>query len=61
MPKRAHVVTFRDPMEPRDWKIEFRHTGPAGRGTLGYALYVDNVLVIAPYDALTPSTAQPSF
>ena len=45
MPRRAHVVTFRDTMESRDWKIEFRHAGPAGRGTLGYALYVDNVLV----------------
>ena len=45
MPKRAHVVTFRDTMEPRDWKIEFRHRGPSGRGTLEYALYVDNVLV----------------
>ena len=44
MPDRAHLVTFRDTMETRDWRIEFRHAGPARRGTLEYALYVDNFL-----------------
>jgi glycosyltransferase involved in cell wall biosynthesis len=44
MPERGHVVTFRDTMETRDWRIEFRHAGSARRGTLAYALYVDNFL-----------------
>jgi glycosyltransferase involved in cell wall biosynthesis len=45
MPKRIHLVTFRDPMEKRDWRIEFRHAGPARLGTIEYALYADNFLV----------------
>jgi glycosyltransferase involved in cell wall biosynthesis len=44
MPQRAHVVTFRDTMETRDWRIEFRYAGPARRGTLEYALFADNFL-----------------
>ena len=45
MPERAHVVTFRDTMEVRDWRVELGHAGPARRGTLAYALFVDNPLV----------------
>jgi glycosyltransferase involved in cell wall biosynthesis len=45
MPGRAHVITFRDTMETRDWRIELRHAGPALRGTLEYLLYTDNALV----------------
>ena len=44
MPERAHVVTFRDTMEARDWRTEFRYAGPARRGTLEYALFADNFL-----------------
>jgi len=44
MPDRAHVVTFRDPMEIHDWRTEYRHAGPALFGTLRYALYLDNFL-----------------
>jgi glycosyltransferase involved in cell wall biosynthesis len=44
MPDRAHVVTFRDPMETRDWRIEFQHPVGTRRSTLQYALYVDNFL-----------------
>ncbi len=39
MPGRAHVVTFRDPMEAADWRIEFNHAGPARLATLAYLLY----------------------
>jgi glycosyltransferase involved in cell wall biosynthesis len=45
MPGRAHVVTFRDPMEAADWHIEFNHAGPARLATLAYLLYADNFLV----------------
>jgi glycosyltransferase involved in cell wall biosynthesis len=45
MPKRTHLVTFRDPMESRDWRIEFQHAGPSRLGTIEYALFVDNFLV----------------
>ena len=45
MPGRAHVVTFRDPMEAGDWRIELNHAGPARLATLAYLLYLDNFLV----------------
>jgi len=45
MPGRAHVVTFRDPMEAADWRIELKHAGPARLSTLVYLLYLDNFLV----------------
>ncbi len=45
MPGRAHVVTFRDPMEAGDWRIELHHAGPARLATLAYLLYLDNFLV----------------
>lgn len=45
MPDRAHLVTFRDPMEATDWRIELAHAGPARLATLAYLCYLDNPLV----------------
>lgn len=44
MPKRAHMMTFRDPLESQDWRIEFRYSHAGRLAMLGYALYVDNFL-----------------
>jgi glycosyltransferase involved in cell wall biosynthesis len=44
-PRRQHVITFRDPMDARDWKIE---TDYSGRGRIGWTLYrhfIDGPLV----------------
>ena len=44
-PGSRHVVTFRDPMERADWRIE---TALSGKGRIGYRLYqafIDNPLV----------------
>jgi len=54
-PGRKHVITFRDPMDRRDWAIETRY---AGQGRVGWSLYrtfVDGPLVrraVARADAL---------
>ncbi len=45
MPGRKHVVTFRDPMDVRDWRIEWKHAGPQRLAWLQYPLYIDNPLV----------------
>jgi glycosyltransferase involved in cell wall biosynthesis len=45
MPRRAHLVTFRDPMEAADWRIEIDHAGPARLATFAYLLYLDNFFV----------------
>jgi glycosyltransferase involved in cell wall biosynthesis len=45
MPDRAHVITFRDPMDRRDWRTEWRHAGPDRLGWLQYSAFVDNFLV----------------
>jgi glycosyltransferase involved in cell wall biosynthesis len=45
MPDRAHVITFRDPMDRRDRRIEWRHAGSDRLGWLKYSTFVDNFLV----------------
>jgi len=47
MPKRRHVITFRDPLDANDWRVE---TAMADRHDLGWRLYrsyIDNPLVAA--------------
>ncbi len=46
-PNHPHLITFRDPMNRQDWKVESQHTGPDKLGWLQYRLYVDNALVTA--------------
>jgi hypothetical protein len=45
LPGRRHVITFRDPMDGDDWRME---TALSGKGKLGWGLYrsfIDNPLV----------------
>lgn len=44
-PHRKHIVTFRDPRSPEDWKIEIRHPTINLRQVLSNRLYEDNYLV----------------
>jgi glycosyltransferase involved in cell wall biosynthesis len=45
MPDRAHVITFRDPHDPADWKIETTLSGQKKLGWWSYRLSIDNGLV----------------
>lgn len=45
MPDRAHMVTFRDPMDLRDLAIEFKYGKPHRLGLLKAMFYVENPLV----------------
>ena len=45
MPDRAHMVTFRDPMDLRDLAIEFKYAKPHRLGLLKAMFYVENPLV----------------
>jgi glycosyltransferase involved in cell wall biosynthesis len=44
-PKRAHIVTFRDPHDNRDWKIETAMSGQKKLGWMSYRMSIDNPLV----------------
>lgn len=44
-PKRKHMVTFRDPMDRRDWEIETQFSGKGRLGWEQYRRYIDNPLV----------------
>lgn len=45
MPDRAHVITFRDPHDTADWKIETDLSGQKKLGWWSYRLSIDNPLV----------------
>lgn len=45
MPDRKHVVTFRDPRDPRDWRVELRMPSLSGPQVIKNWLYEDNFLV----------------
>ena len=47
MPDRAHVITFRDPHDPADWKIETDLSGQKRLGFWTYRLSIDNAFVRA--------------
>ena len=44
-PSAAHVVTFRDPMDGLDWRIETEHAGMPRIGWAQYRLFISNPLV----------------
>lgn len=44
-PNKAHVVTFRDPHDDRDWKIETAMSGQKKLGWMSYRLSIDNPFV----------------
>lgn len=44
-PNRAHVVTFRDPMDHVDWHIETTHAGMPRAGWWAYKQFIGNPLV----------------
>lgn len=46
-PDSRHVVTLRDPLDDRDWKLETDYAGPSRAGWLKYRLFIDNPLVVA--------------
>ena len=45
MPDRRHIITFRDPMDKNDWRIENEFSDKGGIGWYLYRLYIDNPLV----------------
>lgn len=45
MPNRKHVVTFRDPKDILDWKVEFLHPSHSRPRVIFNYLYEDNFLV----------------
>jgi len=45
MPARAHAITFRDPLDRHDWKIETLLSGHSKINFLKYRIGVDNVFV----------------
>lgn len=45
MPNRKHVVTFRDPKDILDWKVEFLHPSRSRLRVMFNYLYQDNFLV----------------
>ena len=44
-PQAAHVVTFRDPMDHVDWRIESDHAGMPAAGWWSYRQFIGNPLV----------------
>ena len=44
-PDRPHVITFRDPMDSRDWEIETRYSGHGRVGWSLYRTFIDGPLV----------------
>lgn len=44
-PSAAHVITFRDPMDHRDWRIETEHAGQPRFGWTQYRYFIDNPVV----------------
>ncbi len=44
-PNSPHLITFRDPMNRHDWKIEWQYSGAKRLGWLQYRFYIDNPLV----------------
>ena len=46
-PHRPHVITFRDPHDASDWKIETQHSGGSRIGWWKYRVSMDNPLVRA--------------
>lgn len=44
-PAAAHVITFRDPMDGTDWRIETEHAGMSTLGWAQYRLFIGNPLV----------------
>jgi glycosyltransferase involved in cell wall biosynthesis len=44
-PRAVHVITFRDPMDDWDWKIETEHAGMSRLGWTQYRLFIGNPLV----------------
>jgi len=45
MPKAKHLVTFRDPMETWDWRLETALSGKNPVGYFAYRAFIDNPLV----------------
>ena len=45
VPGRRHMITFRDPMDRQDWKIESALSGKGRVGWYCYRMYIDNPLV----------------
>jgi glycosyltransferase involved in cell wall biosynthesis len=45
MPDRAHAITFRDPLEDRDWEIETAYSSNGGVGWRLYRHFVDGPIV----------------
>jgi glycosyltransferase involved in cell wall biosynthesis len=45
MPRRAHAITFRDPMDDHDWEIETAHADSRGIGWRLYRQFIDGPLV----------------
>ena len=41
VPDRPHLITFRDPMSTRDWRVEWRYAGRKWGGWLRYGLFVE--------------------
>ena len=44
-PRAAHIVTFRDPMDRHDWKVETDYANMPRLGWTQYRLFIDNPLV----------------
>lgn len=44
-PGAIHVITFRDPMDRRDWQIETKFAGMSRLGWAQYRYFIDNPLV----------------
>ena len=40
-PDRPHLITFRDPMNTQDWRVEWRYAGRQWGGWLLYGLFVE--------------------
>lgn len=45
MPDRKHIITFRDPRDPQDWRTEFRLPSVSQAQVIANRLYEDNWLV----------------
>lgn len=45
VPSSRHVITFQDPLDKEDWKIETKWAHKGGLGWRQYRLYIDNPLV----------------
>lgn len=44
-PRAVHIITFRDPMNEHDWRIETRFAGTPKAGWARYRYFIDNPLV----------------